>query len=76
MEDFQNRRKKKDKAREKIARNGGLNTRHVRIVIKKIENVPVSNLDKNGNQVKVCKSENTCYSTCKPKPKYLIGRGL
>jgi hypothetical protein len=31
MEDFQKRRKKKDKAKEKVALSGGLSTRHIRI---------------------------------------------
>ena len=31
MEDFQKRRKKKDKAKEKFEKNGGLSTKHVRM---------------------------------------------
>jgi len=34
MEEFQKRQKKKDKAKEKIQRNGGFSTKHVRIVEK------------------------------------------
>jgi len=31
MDDFQKRRKKKDKAKEKFERNGGFSTKHIRI---------------------------------------------
>jgi hypothetical protein len=34
MEDFQKRRKKKDKAKEKLALSGGLSTKHIRIAEK------------------------------------------
>jgi hypothetical protein len=34
MEDFQKRRKKKDKAKEKLALSGGLSRKHVRIAEK------------------------------------------
>jgi DNA-binding XRE family transcriptional regulator len=34
MEDFQKRRKKKDKAKEKLALTGGLSKKHIRIAEK------------------------------------------